>query len=587
MTFRAGRDENGSHRAGHPSPPCPVDGDLLLSVSAAGRTAVPVADSSGGGFAAARPVPVDQREHDPAHTGPDSRPQRRGACPERHGLYAVGQSPAGQERVRDGACACTDSGHGRCGHREEDLGHQQGRRDPQAPAVAGRGAGDQVADGAGCAGRCAAAHGPVSGGGEQEILSHGRARLPGAGPDHHRRRGSGGPGAVAGQLSLRQGRAGTGGDRRQGPGTGLLRQRVHRGGGGWERDADPRRVHPELCGEGRAGGAVGEQRQGRAGAGDGSADRRDSGHGQQAGLRPERSAPKRRGDAHRSDAQPLHHRRLRAGLHLQDSHRLRRAGQRRGHAERGFLLLRLDLRGGRAHQVLGQAPRGRNLRPGASELLQPGVRGDGPAAGRGALLRLHRGLRPGQSHGRGSAGRGRRHRDPGERVQARGHRPHRLRPVRRRHAAAAADGGLRCGQRRAAAHALHRPGDHRRKRRGDPAWPDRRPGQSNLRSDLRHHAGAAGGRGGLRRRQERRDSRLPHWRQDGHGPGLRGRRGFQRQAHRLVSGLRAHRRPADRRAGDRGGGGRGHRLRQRHRRALRKGHPGADASVPGDCAQHR
>ena len=333
MTFRAGRDEYGSHRAGHPSPPCPVDGDLLLSVSAAGREIVPIADSSGGGFAAARPVPVDQREHDSAHTGPDSRPQRRGAGSERHGLHAVGQSPAGQERVCDGAGACADSGHGRCGHRTKGLRHQQGRRDPQAPAVAGRGAGDQVADGAGCAGRCAAADRPVSGGGEQEILSDGRARLPAAGADYHRRRGSGGPGAVAGQLPLRQGWAGAGRDRRQGPGAGLLRQRVHRGSGGRQRDADPRCIHPELCGEGCAGGAVGEQRQGGAGAGDGSADRRDSGHGQQAGLRPERSAQGRRGDAHRSDAQPLHHRRLRAGLHLQDSHRSLGTGQRRGHAE--------------------------------------------------------------------------------------------------------------------------------------------------------------------------------------------------------------------------------------------------------------
>ena len=100
-------------------------------------------------------------------------------------------------------------------------------------------------------------------------------------------------------------------------------------------------------------------------------------------------------------------------------------------------------------------------------------------------------------------------------------------------------------------------------------------------ADLRHHAGAAGGRGHPGRRQERLPARLPRGRQDRHGPGVRGRRGVLEDPHRLVRGLRPGQRPADRADTDRGRGGRARGLRLRDRRALRAGHPGAHAELPG------
>lgn len=51
-------------------------------------------------------------------------------------------------------------------------------------------------------------------------------------------------------------------------------------------------------------------------------------------------------------------RRLRAGLHLQDSDRSRRAGRRRDHPGGRFLLLGQDYRGRRHHPLLGQPPQG-------------------------------------------------------------------------------------------------------------------------------------------------------------------------------------------------------------------------------------
>ena len=110
------------------------------------------------------------------------------------------------------------------------LGHQQGRRHPAAPAAPGDGPAAQADEGGIRRRGGRRAERAVPGGGEQALLPHGPVRHPADRPDHHRRRGPGGAGAVAGPLPLRQGGPGAQRDRRQGPLPGLRRERVHRRG---------------------------------------------------------------------------------------------------------------------------------------------------------------------------------------------------------------------------------------------------------------------------------------------------------------------------------------------------------------------
>ena len=185
------------------------------------RQAVLAAGDPGAGAAAPGPVPVDQRERHTAHPGPHTGSQRRGARPERHRLYRLGQSEAGEGR---GAVCRADgpgAGHGSRRHREEGVGHQPGRRHAEAPAAPGDGAADQAHEGRARRRGLRRAERAVPRGGEQALLSDGGLCHPTAGPDHHRRRRPGRAGAVHGPLPLRQGRASALPDRRQGPRPGL------------------------------------------------------------------------------------------------------------------------------------------------------------------------------------------------------------------------------------------------------------------------------------------------------------------------------------------------------------------------------
>ena len=122
-----------------------------------------------------------------------------------------------------------------------------------------------------------------------------------------------------------------------------------------------------------------------------------------------------------------------------------------------------------------------------------------------------------------------------------------FRPVRGRHAHTAFDRRLLGGQRRQAPQALRRQGDTLRGRRGHRAGADRGARPDHLPGDVRHHAAAFAKRRHRRRRPQRLHRGLPRRRQDRHGAGVRGRGHLRGQTHRLVSGLRAHGRPADRR----------------------------------------
>ncbi len=86
--------------------------------------------------------------------------------------------------------------------------------------------------------------------------------------------------------------------------------------------------------------------------------------------------------------------------------------------------------------------------------------------------------------------------------------------------------------------------------------------------------------------KNRRWGGLPHGRQNGHGPGVQGRPGGVRRAHRLLCGFRPHRQPPLRRPGygERSPGA--GRLRQHHRRPLCKPDHGGRAFLSG-CGEKR